>query len=339
MTPGSEPDRPEFSAPLLLLSCLLVLVGLFPPEARGEAMAGCSFLIILLTVVLWRQPAAVHGSSARAMLIVVGVGLPLARIAYVPGAAVEPLAIAILAIAAGAGAAAWTRDKPSGFPLVAIVAGVGAWVSLHAVYQKLWGIERLSKLVAADPGLPDHQALMIRLSGGRAFASFVTPAALGGFLALALPITCGLAAGARGRSRKLWAAVAALQLIGLLTAASATSVGALFAAVAVAGAAWTTSRKRWAIGVTVLVLLLAGVAFQRGGVALRPFDPEGPWRLRAGNFRAAWSMASDHPWVGVGPGGFCCPLPGTCRQGGYSLTYRLHHTHVAANQQPARNPQ
>jgi tetratricopeptide (TPR) repeat protein len=29
-----------------------------------------------------------------------------------------------------------------------------------------------------------------------------------------------------------------------------------------------------------------------------------PWRLRAGNFRIATEVIGDHPWTGVGPGGF-----------------------------------
>jgi hypothetical protein len=64
------------------------------------------------------------------------------------------------------------------------------------------------------------------------------------------------------------------------------------------------SRRLLAGGLVGLLLALALVAALRGPKLWSGTDPGSPWRLRAGNFRVAWSMYLDHPWLGSGPGGF-----------------------------------
>ncbi len=46
------------------------------------------------------------------------------------------------------------------------------------------------------------------------------------------------------------------------------------------------------------------VAVLRGSELLDPDHGNNPLRLRAGNIRIAGEMAADHPWIGVGPGGY-----------------------------------
>ncbi|NIR60112.1 MAG: hypothetical protein GWO02_11650, partial [Gammaproteobacteria bacterium] len=70
-----------------------------------------------------------------------------------------------------------------------------------------------------------------RAVAGRAFANFSTPAALGGFLALVLPVTLERAVASAGRRRVLWAAAVVAQLVALFASASLTATAALIGAV------------------------------------------------------------------------------------------------------------
>jgi hypothetical protein len=156
---------------------------------------------------------------------------------------------------------------------------------------------------------------MNRIEEGRAFAAFTTPAGLAGYLALALPLTVGLAIELRGRNRWLALIAASLQLAGLFSAASATATAALLLALGLAAlATGVRGRAVWvALGVTALLLLT--VTLTRDRNVMLANDPTSPWRLRAGNFRAAAQMAHDHPWTGVGPGSFSEFYPGYRRDG------------------------
>jgi hypothetical protein len=62
----------------------------------------------------------------------------------------------------------------------------------------------------------------------------------------------------------------------------------------------------------------------RGEEILSSDHRNSPWRLRAGNFMAAWSMAQDHPLRGVGPGGFAENYP-SYRRPGDNETRHVHN--------------
>jgi hypothetical protein len=64
-----------------------------------------------------------------------------------------------------------------------------------------------------------------------------------------------------------------------------------------------TRRAALAILGVAAALLLAVVA-ARGARVLSIEDPASPWKQRAGNARVALEVIGDHPWLGVGPGGF-----------------------------------
>jgi hypothetical protein len=276
-------------------------------------MAGIAALIVLLFLVS-RGLGFGSGGGAWIVLAVTAVGL-LAWLAPVPSAAIEPGALWILAIGVGVAVAGLHGPRRAGRLAAWTVVVGAAVVSIHAVYQKLWGLDRLARAVAGNPNLPDHVALMNRIEEGRAFASFTTPAGLAGYLALALPLTVGLAIEVRGRSRWLALTAASLQLAGLFSAASATATAALLVALGLAAvAAGVRSRAVWvALGVTALLLLT--IVVSRDSNVVIANDPTSPWRLRAGNFRAASQMAHDHAWTGVGPGGFSEFYPGYRRAG------------------------
>ena len=168
-----------------------------------------------------------------------------------------------------------------------MLAFVAACVAAHALYQSAWGLDRLADIVRNDPAFPDREAILVRLGRGRPFASFATPAALGGFLILALPVTVALAWAARGAVRVAWVAAAVCQVGALLAAASATATAALFGSVLLAAGVWSRARRTLAVVGLALIILLGTVVLLRGERLTDLSDRESPWRLRAGNLRAA----------------------------------------------------
>jgi O-antigen ligase len=101
----------------------------------------------------------------------------------------------------------------------------------------------------------------------------------------------------------------------MLATLSVTAVGALVGAVLLAAAA---RPRRWrptaVAGVVGLLVVLAVVGLRRDEILDRSRS-DSPWRLRAGNFRVATEVIADHPWIGVGPGGFGEVFPQYRRQG------------------------
>jgi hypothetical protein len=279
-------------------------------------MAGVSALVAFLAILV--PPA--EGDAPRALLL--GMALAAASLAFLyPANAVQPVAMAVFAAAAGVHFAGLPREFRWGAAVPVSLSAAGAAVSLHAVAQKFWGLRALAEEVRGIPGVPDREAILARLEEGRAFAAFPTPAALGGFLALALPVTVAAALRSGRRARiPLWSA-AALQVGGLLCAASATAAAALLGAILLAGATRKISRRQLVLGGATLVLIVVAIAALRGGEVLDRDHPDSPWALRAGNLRAAWAIAADHPWVGVGPGGFGGALPPYLRPGDNETRY------------------
>jgi O-antigen ligase len=276
-------------------------------------MAAAAALAAILVLQHWGdlpwRPAQLLILAAAAL------ALPAARAALAPGAAVRPVAVALTAAALGLAVAGLERGRSLGERLATMLAAAGGIAALHAVYQRLWGLGRLAEAVAADPSIPDRELILARLAFNRAFAAFSTPAALGGFLALAIPVTLGLSVASRGRRRWLWVLLLALQIGGLLSSASATATAALLGAICLGALIWRAGRRTTWIALAVAVVLLAALVALRGEELLSTSHPNSPWRLRAGNFVAAASMAGDHPWAGVGPGGFAEAYPAYRRPG------------------------
>ena len=300
----------------LLLPILIVLLPLLPPETRGESMAGAAVLIALLALLV----RSADRDASRALLLAIAVSAAAVVFLY-PASASVPLAAAVLAGAAGIHVAALPRAVRWSPFVPASLAAAAALVSLHALSQKLWGLRSLAERVLAMPGIPDREAILARLGEGRAFAAFPTPAALGGFLALALPVTVALALEARQRARIALLGAAALELAGLLCSASATAAAALLGALALAALSRNISRRALVAGGICVLLVIVAIAAMRGSEVLDPDHPGSPWSLRAGNFRAAWAMAVDHPWTGVAPGGFGGALPAYLRPGDNETRY------------------
>jgi hypothetical protein len=115
-----------------------------------------------------------------------------------------------------------------------------------------------------------------------------------------------------------------MQAAGFFCAASATALAALLAGMLLALLLWRAGRRTAWIGLAIAILVLAGLVVVRGEELLSASHRNSPWRLRAGNFIAAWSMALDHPLKGVGPGGFAENYP-AYRRPGDNETRHVHN--------------
>jgi hypothetical protein len=277
-------------------------------------MAGCAALIAVLAMLRWNARSA--PATTRAMLVAsIACAGALAWAAQAPAAAVVPVSAGLLAVTAGLAAAWSSEDEGLVRGAVLILAIAASGVALFALTQRLWGFEHWTAIVEQQPDFPDRAAVLTRLGRGRTFAAFATPAALAGYLVMTLPLTLGLALSRGGRLRWLLFGAAAVEVGALFTAASATATAALLAALLLAVLVWGRAGRRLLLAILVPVVLLAAVVWVRSDRLLDLDDAENPWRLRAGNMRAAVAMAVDHPWIGVGPGGFAERYAGYRRPG------------------------
>ncbi len=294
----------------LLLVALFSVLPLLPPEVRGESMAACAGLLVLVVVT-----APIPGGDARSGLVLGAAGAAAALATCWPEASIETTSMVLLAAVAGSSAARLPWEARAGRGVPWAVAASGCVVAAHALFQKVHGLPALAARLAAGAAVADRDAALTRLAEGRAFAGFSTPAAMAGLLAMALAVTVGLAASCRG-PRRAWLAVAcAIQAAGIVAGASATASAGLAAAAALLALRIRAGRRGLSVLAAAAFLVVLAVAVARGGEVLSASEAASPWRLRAGNFRAAAEMAADHPWIGVGPGGFGAALPAYLREG------------------------
>jgi len=291
---------------------LLFLLPLFPPETRGESLAGSAAIVVLLALLALWQGMPRLGASALAAAF--ACAWPVARAAVAPGAAVEPLAIWLLAGAAGVSARSFARSLGRSGTVLLALAASGAIAGAHAVYQVGFGLEAAARAVAEGRiAVADREVVLARLAEGRAYGAFATPASLGGFLVLCLPVTVGLAMERKGAARAALLFAAALQGAGLLASRSATAAGALVVSLVVDLA---RRRGRLAAGAVFLAAGLAAAVFaSRSGELFSLSRPDSPFLLRARNFRIACEIAREFPWLGAGPGGYAELFPGFRREG------------------------
>ena len=293
------------SLQILLPSSLILILSLAPPETRGESAAGCAALIALLAILaVARRPAPAAGGIILALGVV---AWPLILASAAPGKAMGALATWVLAVAIAFGGARLVTDRRAEHWIAGTLVAAGALAGLHGLVQRTWSLPRLAVELSQRTDIAYRQEILDRVLDGRAFGAFSTPAALGGFMALALPVTLVLARHSRGGKRLLLSAAALLQIAGLFSAASATALISLGAALALAGLTGLGSRgARRLILVAVLVVATGGtlVAVLRGAEILDPAHGNNPLRLRVGNMRIAGEMIAEHPWIGVGPGAY-----------------------------------
>lgn len=291
--------------PILLPCSLILALALAPPETRGESAAGCAGLIAILAALgAWSRPAP---ALNRVLLASAALAWPMIVLSASPGKAIDALSVWALALAAGFGASRLHAPGNGDRWISGTLAVAGALAGLHGLFQRVWSLPRIAAELSQRHDIAYRQEILDRVLDGRAFGPFSTPAALGGFLALVLPVTAMLAWRARGRARILPLLAVLLEVAGMICTASATALIALALALALAGmiGLGSTGAGKWVLAAAVMMVVGGAlVAELRGAEVLNPEHGNNPLRLRAGNIRIAGEMAADHPWIGVGPGGF-----------------------------------
>jgi len=281
------------------------MASVLPPETSGVSLAGCALLVALASAIataMGRAPEAAWGLVAAAAALAF-----LARFGVAPGDSIQPVAVLVVAMAAYvAASAAAENGLLERFGVALTIAGTFA--GARAVYEAAWGLNRLAAAVRDQASaLPDAAAIASRLDQGRAYAGFPTPAAAGGFLALALSVTIGLALQRSGRPRALLVAAAAVEGAGLLSTRSLTAAAGLLIAVALA--VFASRSRRLAAAAAALLLAIALVGALRAGQVFSKSTDDSPWRLRGGDVRIGLAIAGAHPWLGAGPGGYADEFP------------------------------
>jgi O-antigen ligase len=300
-------------------AAILLLAGLFPPETRPESAIGCALLLALGAVVSW--VGRLDGARALAVLLATISAAGLLLVADSAGLLLMLWSRAVLALAAAWILFCLPKDQRTGSWLVAVLGAVGSVAALHAIQQKLWGLPALAEAIRQGAAVPDAELILVRAEVGRAYASFATPAALGGYLVLAISVSASAAWSARGSRRLLWLAVVAVQIAGLGCTESVTAVLSALGAAGLAGLAGRLPRRVALILVAVVAFGAAGVVLARGREVLDIGGKDTPWSLRARNFRVAVEMIEDHPLSGVGAGAFGERYPAYRRPGDNESQY------------------
>jgi len=297
----------------MIPAAILLLVGLFPPETRPESMIGCSLLCALGALLLW--VARLDGARALLPLLVSAAAAGLALSATSSGVLLTAWVQVMLAIAVGWICFCLPKDFRAGAWLTGVLAVTGTLASFHAIYQRLWGLEALARAIREGAAIPHAELVLIRAEVGRAFASFSTPAALGGYLVLTIAALAAAAWAARGRRRWILITVTLVQVAGLACTESVTAVLAAFGAIGLALIAGRLPRRAVLVGLALVGVVVVGVFLARGREVLDIGGEDTPWSLRARNARVAAEMIQDHPWRGVGPGAFGEHYPAYRRPG------------------------
>lgn len=302
----AEPGRTGRIPLLLAAVCcgLLALAVLLPPEIDPLARAACKVLLAVGACLL----AAEAGDRPRLLPAWIGGLLPFAVVSIAAAAcrahALDEASDAgalILATLAGRRLASEPRVREALIGLLvalACVAALRATVQHHMIYP----IE--ARALRAGSG-GDAAPILARLEAGRPSGPFTLPAALGGFLAMTLPLTLALTRRRRGAAARAGIVLAAL-LQGYALFLT-RSIGALLATTIAMALAlpFLAPRRAAALRWGVLVLAVAGAAFFLHARRVEIGSPGAdPFLLRAGNWRAAVRMIRDQPLFGTGPGSF-----------------------------------
>jgi O-antigen ligase len=308
---GRHRVKPTFPGPAgLALAAVLVLCVVAPPEVRGESLAASALFIAIAAAFV--SPNAVCSPASLFVFAAVPVGLVAIRMAIAPGEAVEPTVCLVLAAVAGISARCAGFDVEALAPLFAALLALAGG---RALYEALWGMaasaERLRQALPTADGL----AILGRLEQGRPYGAFSTPAALGCFLAMTIPGVAAWALGKRGGVRAAALGATLLGAAGLVATRSVTAMAALVAALLLAGWRARVAPRLVATAVGAIVLAIVAAGVLRSDAVFAPAREDSPWRLRAGNIRIALEIARDHPWAGVGPGGFAEAFPQYRRAG------------------------
>jgi hypothetical protein len=299
-----------------LAAALCALAALLPPEIHPAARVAAHLLAAAAAIVLgftrgsgatgWRRAALLLLPLAGASLLFAGGGRARGLD--------EAAAFTLFALAVLLGRRIAAHPDAS-MRLLALVALLGTAVSLQAMGQHHWAYPDAAAALRAAQD-PAADAFLVRLEAGRPAGPFSLPAALAGFLALALPATLAARWSARGVVvRAAWGVALLAQAYALLLT---RSLGGLLAATVALGLLAAHGRARaWRVAIAAALLFAAGAAVfvyaRRAEIGAHPGGD--PISLRLGNWRVALGMLRDHPILGVGPGRFPAFYPRYVRPG------------------------
>jgi O-antigen ligase len=323
-----DPRDPARTTLLLgaLAIALLVLSALRPPEMYPWGIAGCRLLLVAATCLMWR------GSMSRPLLPRFMDGLlPLALAAMALAscrarALDEAFEATTLVLAAILGIAV-AHDRRVLSVMAGLLVVLGSIAALLAILQHHVTYKEELEGLLSGPGSPSPYVIA-RLRDGRPSGLFSLPAALGGFLALTLPLTLWHARSTADRwQRAATLAATVLQLYALLLTRSVGGLAVTALSVVLTLPLLTRGRLAIPLALVPLLALLVAFLFLHERRAELQVPGGDPLSLRAGNWRAAGEMIRDHPLFGVGPGSFGTFYPRYMRPGMNETRY-AHNSYL-----------
>ncbi len=169
----------------------------------------------------------------------------------------------------------------------------GLLIGVLAVYQFIFGFKHLADYLSANristPFVLDY------LQRKRAFFPFITPGALGGYLAMILPLALA------GRNR-FWPSL--LILFALFLTQSFSAFLGLFTGLCVYFALREKLNRRNIFLLAGLFLLVMAVFICRSATQKEHLHPVFSALMRAGYWQDSLAIIKAHPFVGVGLGNF-----------------------------------
>lgn len=298
------------------LPALILGVGLLPPHVHPALTAPLCLAGLLLTLALLgagRVPSPRPGTALALVTVCFLAALSTAS-ALQPLRSIRILLVWFvggLAFVAARSAAARPHRRRivlSVVILAALLAALGLYQSAVAFPRAAPGEASVAAGVTEDQARME-EAVRARLRSGRAVGTLGLPALLASLLILGLPLAVAEAFASSGSARLAWWGAAALQAGALVATRSLGGAAALALGAGICALWWIEMkprRRRFVVGLLVLVLLLAGAPRLLGpgeGSAAESLT------LRAANWRAALSMIAFNPILGVGPDNYGVAFP------------------------------
>ncbi len=326
--PARQPVRR--SIPILLFALLPVLAVVRPPETVPWSRAACHVVALLALFVVLLRDEDLSSFIPRWL----GGLLPFVAVSVLIAAcrsrAIDELADALLLVLTGLLGWSLARRAAGARVLALVITTLGAGVALDAVVQHHIIYPSAAAALRAAPGSGSAAVLGI-LEAGRPSGPFILPAALGGFLALSLPLTLVMAGSGTTGARRATALCALLvQVYALSLSRSIGAVVALAAALLVM-LVIRKPKRRVTLGIVVLLLAALGTGYflLSRRLEIEAASGNDPLSLRLGNWGAACMMIGEHPLFGVGPGSFATAYPRFVRSGMNETRY-AHNSYLQA---------
>jgi len=328
----SEPERARaVQAAMAGAACALAIVAvILPPEIEPWSRAACQVIGAAAALAALSLPGGASLVPAWSLSF-----LPFAAASVLSAAcrqmALDEAADAALLVAAGLLGRRVGGDERGRGSVATVFVALGAAAAVQAALQHhVLYPARAAELAAQGPAAP--AAILGVLRAGRPSGPFILPAALGGFLALVIPLSLSSALRApSGLARAAALAAAFLEIYALALTRSFGAVLSLAAGLLLALPNFARRRRRRVAVLVVIGALLASGYFLRAR-RLDAAAAEGvdPLTLRLGNWSAAARMTRDHPFFGTGPGSFGTFYPRYMRQGMNETKY-AHNSYLQAS--------